>query len=192
VKHPDYPGVSSMTDRHGKVRWRVRKAGKAIYLPGEPHTPKFDGIYQAAVRGDVIEKPAREYQRNPHGVRGNFPHRIDRMLRQLRVRSASLRREFDLSHEWLIAELERCDYRCTLTGIPFQADRIDGKRANPFAPSIDRIDNSRGYTPDNVRLVLTSVNLALSDFGLDHLDEICRARVTKLLAVLAKGGKKNG
>lgn len=98
------------------------------------------------------------------------------------MRCVGMQREFDLSQEWLIAELERCDYRCTLTGIPFQADRIDGKRVNPFAPSIDRIDTSRGYTPNNVRLVLTSVNLALSDFGLDHFDEICRARVMQLLA----------
>ena len=28
MKHPDYPGVSSMVDRHGKIRWRVRVNAK--------------------------------------------------------------------------------------------------------------------------------------------------------------------
>lgn len=32
-------------------------------------------------------------------------------------------------------------------------------------PSIDRIDTTRGYTPDNVRLVCAAVNLALNQFG---------------------------
>jgi hypothetical protein len=181
MKHSDYPNVTSMVDRHGKTRWRFRKLGVYVWLRGDPGTPDFDAKYQAALAGNVVEKQKVRYRENPQGVRGNFPHRIERMLRQLRYRSAGLQREFDLSQEWLIAELERCDYRCTLTGIPFQADHVDGKRTNPFAPSIDRIDNARGYTPDNVRLVLVSVNLALSDFGLDHFDEICRARVMKLL-----------
>jgi integrase len=51
AKLSDYPGVSSITDLAGTVRWRFRKAGKAIYLPGEPHTKLFDAAYQAAIEG---------------------------------------------------------------------------------------------------------------------------------------------
>lgn len=183
MKHPDYPSVSSKTDRHGKERWRFRKGNVDKQLPGEPGSPEFDAAYQACLTNQMVEQenPPRPYRENPKGIRGNFPRRIERMLFQLRRRSIGLRREFALTEEWLIAELERCDYCCALTGIRFQADGIDGKRCNPYAPSIDRIDNSRGYTSDNVRLVLTSVNLALSDFGVMHFDEICRARVMKLL-----------
>lgn len=61
MKHPDYPGVSSMVDRHGKTRWRLRRGGhKDVMLPGEPHTPDFDEAYQAAIMGrpaPVIRHP---------------------------------------------------------------------------------------------------------------------------------------
>lgn len=52
MKHPDYPGVSSMETRHGKTRWRLRRSGqKDVMLPGEPHTVEFDDAYLRAVAG---------------------------------------------------------------------------------------------------------------------------------------------
>lgn len=61
MKHPDYPGVSSMTTRHGKTRWRYRKSGqKDVMLPGEPHTQEFDEAYQRAILGQtapVVQHP---------------------------------------------------------------------------------------------------------------------------------------
>lgn len=51
MKHPDYPGVSSKTDRHGKERWRFRKGNVDKQLPGEPGSPEFDAAYQALIEG---------------------------------------------------------------------------------------------------------------------------------------------
>lgn len=52
MKHPDYPGVSSMLTRHGKTRWRLRRNGqKDVMLPGEPHSPAFDDAYHRAIAG---------------------------------------------------------------------------------------------------------------------------------------------
>lgn len=52
MRHPDYPGVSDMTTRHGKQRWRLRRSGKKdVMLPGEPHTAEFDEAYQNATLG---------------------------------------------------------------------------------------------------------------------------------------------
>jgi integrase len=52
MKHPDYPGVSSMLTRHGKIRWRLRRHGqKDVMLPGEPGDPAFEKTYHAAVMG---------------------------------------------------------------------------------------------------------------------------------------------
>ncbi|MEQ1951006.1 tyrosine-type recombinase/integrase [Mesorhizobium yinganensis] len=62
MKHPDYPGVSSMVTRHGKQRWRLRRSGwKDVMLPGEPHTPDFDEVYFSAIEGrtaDVVALPS--------------------------------------------------------------------------------------------------------------------------------------
>jgi len=61
--------------------------------------------------------------------------------------------------------------------IPFKFDtNKKGKRFyTPYGPSIDRIDSNKGYTKDNVRLVLVSVNIALNNFGEGVFETICRA-----------------
>lgn len=46
---------------------------------------------------------------------------------------------------------------CERTGIPFDTRR--GKRL-PFRASIDRVDNDRGYEPDNIQLVVLIYNMA--------------------------------
>lgn len=83
---------------------------------------------------------------------------------------------FDLSR--------RSKGECELTGIKFRygADRTlpaSVKRKRIWAPSIDRIDSSKGYTPDNVRLVCFSVNAALQEFGDKVLLKIATALSNK-------------
>lgn len=49
--HPDYPFASSFEDRHGTTRWRFRRSGKTISLPGQPGDPQFEKHYKAAIEG---------------------------------------------------------------------------------------------------------------------------------------------
>lgn len=44
-----------------------------------------------------------------------------------------------------------------------------------MGPSIDRLDNSRGYIPDNVRLVCCAFNIMRSDFSDDVVRTLARA-----------------
>ena len=48
---PDYPHCRPWTDRSGRTRWRFRRSGKTVYLPGEPGAPEFEAAYQAIVAG---------------------------------------------------------------------------------------------------------------------------------------------
>lgn len=75
----------------------------------------------------------------------------------------------------LIYELLRDHPSCTLTGIRFDLKLKQYKLANPFRPSVDRIDSSKGYEPDNIRLVCVAVNYALNEFGESTLRTICQA-----------------
>ncbi|MFC3076350.1 tyrosine-type recombinase/integrase [Shinella pollutisoli] len=50
------PYLSSFQDRHGRTRWRYRRSGKTISIPGQPGEPCFEEAYQAAIEG----RPARK------------------------------------------------------------------------------------------------------------------------------------
>ena len=52
---------------------------------------------------------------------------------------------------------------CELTGIKFDLTPHPEKNHNPFAPSIDRIDSKKGYTKNNIRIVLWFVNCAVGE-----------------------------
>ena len=60
---------------------------------------------------------------------------------------------------------------CEITGIPFAYNPGEQWRR----PSLDRIDNSRGYTEDNVRLVLFAVNSLLGSWGEDAAITVAKA-----------------
>ncbi len=72
--------------------------------------------------------------------------------------------EFSISLEDISRVLLRSNGFCELTKSPF-SHRATTNRVRPFAPSIDRIDSSVGYTKDNIRVVTTMANIAINQFG---------------------------
>lgn len=88
--------------------------------------------------------------------------------------------DFNLDKEFISTLYEIQNKKCALTGLDFKFEQQTGyKKRRPFAPSIDRIDCTKGYTQDNVRLVCSVVNIALSDFGDQVFDQMCEAYVNK-------------
>lgn len=75
-------------------------------------------------------------------------------FRSAQVRSQKLGREFTITMQFLSTIWTG---RCALTGVAFVVNDRSGPA--PKSPSLDRIDNSQGYTPANVRFVLNCVNL---------------------------------
>jgi hypothetical protein len=74
--------------------------------------------------------------------------------------------EFNLSLEYLQNLWQRGDGKCTLSGIPFAIDNSQSKFSkSPYRPSLDRIDNNRGYIVGNVRFVLWGLNLSINEYG---------------------------
>jgi integrase len=58
-KRRRYPNVSWFTDRHGKIRWRWRKAGHSTYcFRNPPDTPGFKEELAACEAGDAIRAGA--------------------------------------------------------------------------------------------------------------------------------------
>ncbi len=61
--------------------------------------------------------------------------------------------DFSLTPAWLKARLQQG--LCAATGLPLDFSAPNGSNCNPRAPSIDRIDSTAGYTPENCQLVMT-------------------------------------
>ena len=92
--------------------------------------------------------------------------RAVRLVSAAKTRTKKTKGKVTITSEWVKNKIEKGV--CELTGIKFDLKPIDNQKRNPFSPSLDRIDsNNRNYSPDNVRVVLTAVNDALGEFGLD-------------------------
>ena len=73
-------------------------------------------------------------------------------FRGARHRSLKKGWSFDLTYEWCVANWTG---KCAVTDVPFQ---FGVGKLHPYSPSLDRNDNSKGYTQDNCRFVLHAVN----------------------------------
>jgi integrase len=88
-----FPGVTRITDRHGKVRWRLRKNGVDTYLPGPYGSAEFRVAYETAIEAGPI--------RSKSAARGTLAWLIETYLESPKFRGMaassrySQRRQFD-------------------------------------------------------------------------------------------------
>lgn len=73
----------------------------------------------------------------------------------------------------------RCKGHCEISGLPFELEAHPTASRRPFAPSIDRIDSSKGYTRHNARIICVMANLALNEWGDETLLILAKAVVAK-------------
>lgn len=74
----------------------------------------------------------------------------------IKRRATSFQIEFNLTVEWLEERLIKGV--CEVSGVPFELDTYGKGHDKFYSPSVDRIDNSKGYTIDNCRMVLFAFN----------------------------------
>ena len=95
------------------------------------------------------------------------------------VKSSAKKRkvEFSLTVEWF---RERLDAGvCEMTGLPFDMKTKRGRNT----PSVDRRDPTGPYSPDNCRMVLWSLNHALSNHGEAYMIDLFRRIIARIDAV---------
>lgn len=88
--------------------------------------------------------------------------------------------DFDIEKSWFVEKL--LNGKCEVTGIPFilksKEDAMSvvskGQYRNPFSPSIDRIDNSKGYSTDNCQMVCVIYNTCKGCFSEEAVEMFCR------------------
>lgn len=83
---------------------------------------------------------------------------------------------FDLTLEYLISIIPE-DHKCPVFGVEFDFTGEDEDRI----PSLDRIDNNKGYVQGNVWLISWRANNVKKDSSLDELKMLVQALESKLL-----------
>lgn len=104
-------------------------------------------------------------------IKGRAVH----MLNNCRARAGKKSLECNLTTEWIVSKLELGV--CEATGLPLQLKTNGGKghKTNSFSPSLERIDNSKGYTEDNCQITCWIYNRAKGAFPIADLLTMLKA-----------------
>jgi hypothetical protein len=107
------------------------------------------------------------------------------------VRSSALNRDIFLGVEYqdLLGKHLEQEGRCALTGMEMKLVDVGGTNVksgrNLAAPSVDRIDSAKHYTPDNIQIVMAAVNMMKGELPqevfLEFCDKIAGHRLTGML-----------
>lgn len=177
---PQYVVVE--TTRHGKRVYYFRVGtGKRTRLPSDPNSQEFKRAYKAALTEPTSKdypEPDRIFNRRakrPILIDKNklaIETRLKAALDKAKARAKEKQFGFDLDWEWARQQIEDSDYCCCMTGIPFFSAPESKSAMNPYVPSIDRIDSTRGYTRDNCRIVVYAFNAMLMDWGIPVFERV--------------------
>lgn len=108
--------------------------------------------------------------------RWNAENPARKLLGQYRQSARKRGLDFALTVE--IIEAMLAPMTCSATGLPLTWEHDGSARANPWAPSIDRVDCSKGYVPGNVRVVCWAFNQMRGEYP----DEVVFALAKALAA----------
>lgn len=100
---------------------------------------------------------------------------VKRALSGAQWRSRTRGETCELSVEDVVRLIHQQGGCCAISGMPFSDTPSTDGRRRPFSPSIDRIDNSAGYTIENIQVVTSIVNNAKADYGDEEFVSMCRA-----------------
>jgi len=76
---------------------------------------------------------------------------------------------FEITIDDVADLLEEQMYQCALTGEPVALDKSSGSSG-----SLDRIDNSKGYTVNNIQITTKDINMLRGSFSVERFIELCR------------------
>ncbi len=130
-------------------------------MPARKPNPEYQREWRAR-NPDKVAGYARDRVREPRTSDSRRAwlanHPGNYLLYKSRSRAKLAGLEFTLTHEWIEGKLQ--GGVCEATGLPFSFEIGQAKQHNPWSPSIDRIDSSKGYTLDNCQLVVWAYNVA--------------------------------
>jgi len=179
--HRDYSRKWTAKNRE-RLNERSAKQRRAKYQTDREYRERVSANNKAwrGPRRAYLNEKAKEYTKRYLEADPDYRKKVYASLKRdgiiwRRARDRAQRHgwDFDLTREWIRAQGDHC----ALTGIKF-IPRLT-KAWHPHTASIDRIDNSRGYTKDNCRLILLALNRFKGTDEDNVMIEIARALVAR-------------
>ncbi len=119
---------------------------------------------------------------------------IEQIYNKFKAGAVERNLQFDLTIEQLVGLLYGQDFKCYLTKELFIVNEIEKKQVINiyclkdvlevectrhttkfrYNCSIDRVDNSKGYTIDNVKFCTKRINMFKKDYNLKEFLEMCK------------------
>ena len=93
--------------------------------------------------------------------KGSFKGTVTSLLTGAKGRAKLRNIDFSLSREWIESNLEPMICQATYSPLTLEIDK--SVQHSPFRPSIDRVDNTKGYTEDNCLITCVIYNKCKSD-----------------------------
>lgn len=142
-------GWTEMTQAHNEYarRWRIAN-------------PEKYGLILRQRREYYAANPAARAQRNAYQrmkkqeLKSNAATWVKFALRTARYNVERSKHECTITLDQI--HVPKC---CPILGVPFVFD----KRRHPHGPSLDRVDNSKGYIPGNVCVISNRANRLKND-----------------------------
>lgn len=119
----------------------------------------------------------------------DFSYLAKRTLSSAKKRAKEKGFECDLTVEWIEEKLKAGV--CEVTGLEFDVsgDERRERSRNPRMPSLDRIDSSKGYTKDNVQVVIWIYNQAKGEWRHDEFMMLVKALAKPLFKEAIESGR---
>ena len=162
---------SSSDGRRSACRECRKTESREQYVRHKERIDEWSREYAASDRGREVNRKATKKYREKHRRRilrtSNAKRRanyVPSMLYQARAKAKRRGLECDLDREDIIIPSH-----CPVFGIPLKMG--DG-RIEDGSPSLDRIDNTRGYVKGNVVVVSNKVNRIKNDATIEELRRV--------------------
>ena len=108
-----------------------------------------------------------------------FSGTITSLLNGAKCRAKNNDLVIDLDRKWIEEHLR--PMKCEATGVDLTLDKNDCFCHSPFRPSIDRVDNTKGYLKENCRIVCVIFNKAKSDYSETDVIKMAKGLVEKCI-----------
>lgn len=168
---PEFKGLHIVKMKGSTYCYAWRGGPRLTHAPGQP---EFEAEYRQA-RADYRTTGGKRKLVLSGSKKASLTLDASLMtaMEGARQRAAKRAIPFELTRAYLLDLLEAGGGRCALSGKAFDPlyDPTARHAHNPYGISIDRIEGPIGYVPGNVRLILTALNFAINQWGLDaYLD----------------------